>query len=146
MAEDEELRIGRARFDRDFRVEVSNLEAEGFLLVSTDRLSLAFRHQTLFDFIRTRAFLREGTSVAAYVIDEKQESLFVRPILWSTLQYLRASDRASFRREFGALWSREALRPHLRSLLVAFLGQVNNPDDVEARSLLPTLDGTCQRL
>jgi len=145
MAEDEELRIGRARFDRDFRVEVSNLEAEGFLLVSTDRLSLAFRHQTLFDFIRTRAFLREGTSVAAYVIDEKQESLFVRPILWSTLQYLRASDRASFRREFGALWSREALRPHLRSLLVAFLGQVNNPDDVEARWLLPTLDAPNDR-
>ena len=140
MAEDEELRIGRARFDREFRTEVSNLEAEGFLLVSTDRLSLSFRHQTLFDFIRTRAFLRKGTSVAAYVIEEKQESLFVRPILWSTLHYLRASDRAAFRREFGALWSREMLRPHLRSLLVAFLGQVNNPDDVEARWLLPTLD------
>lgn len=145
MADAEDLRVGRARFAREFGAEIGHLEAEGFLVASNDRLSLVFRHQTLFDFIRTRAFLREGTSLAAYVTEGKQESLFVRPILWSALQYLRAADRALYRREFGALWSREALRPHLRFLLVAFLGQVNDPDDIEARWLLPTLDALSDR-
>ena len=140
MGEEEELSLGVARFNRDWRNELKNLDAAGVLLISENRLNLTFRHQTLFDFLRARAFLRDGTSIAEYVIQSKQESLFVRPILWSALHYLRAADPGMYHREFGRLWINEGLRRHLRYLLIAFLGQVADPDHQEAHWLLPMLD------
>ena len=140
MAEEEELDLGRARFESEFGDELQALEAEGFLSRSRNGLGVTFRHQTLFDHFRARAFLRNERSLAEHVLEEKQESLFVRPVLWSALSYLRASDEAVYRREFGALWTHDTLRPHLRYLLVAFLGQAVNPDDQEALWLLPALE------
>ena len=65
--------------------------------------------------------------------------MFVRPILWSTLNYLRASDVAVYRRKFKELWTSPDLRTHIRNLLINFLGQLANPDHQEARWLLPEL-------
>ena len=140
MAKEEELWLGRRRFEHAFGNELQNLEAAEFLVLSEDGLSLAFRHQTLFDLLRARAFLRDGLSLADYILNEKQESLFVRPILWSAMNYLRASDRATYRREFLRLWTHDALRLHLRYLLIVFLGQVQDPDDEESHRLLSKLD------
>ena len=140
MAKEEELWLSRRRFSHVFGPELKNLEAAGFLVLSEDGLSLAFRHQTLFDLLRTRAFLRDGLSLADYILDEKQESLFVRPILWSALNYLRASDISTYRREFRRLWTHGGLRLHLRYLLIAFLGQSADPNDEEAQWLFSALD------
>ena len=104
MANDEELWVARSRFKADYDDELRNLVVAEFLVESENGLSIAFRHQTVFDFFRARAFLGSGRSLAEYVLAEKQESLFVRPILWSALTYLRESDRATYRREFGRLW------------------------------------------
>ncbi len=140
MASDEELWIARGRFTAEYNDELNNLLAAGFLVQSENGLSIAFRHQTVFDFLRARAFMGGGRNLAEYVLTEKQESLFVRPILWSALTYLRESDRAVYRRELDRLWSHDELRLHLRLLIAAFLGQLPDPDEVEAAWLLPKLD------
>ena len=140
MAQEEELWLARDRFEPEFRNELKNLKAAEFLVSSENDLSIAFRHQTLFDFLRARSFLRQRMSLAKHVTVEKQESLFIRPILWSTLHYLRGADRAIYRKEFRHLWEHEGLRLHLRYLLISFLGQGKEPDDEEANWLLPTLD------
>ena len=139
MALEEELWIGRHRFEREFGDELQRLEEAGFLVRSDNGLSIAFRHQTLFDFLRARSFLREGHSLAEYIVERKQQSLFVRPILWSALNYLRASDRAVYRKQFRQLWIRNDLRPHLRYLLIDFLGQITEPEDQEAQRLFSKL-------
>ena len=140
MAQDEELWVARSRFDPGYGAELDNLVAFGLLVQSDTGISVAFRHQTTFDFLRARAFLQDGVGLADYVLKEKQESLFVRPVLWSTLEYLRASDSAIYRREFGRLWEFEGLRAHLRILLATFLGQRTDPDEVEIAWLMPKLD------
>ena len=140
MAQEEELWLARNRFEPEFSKELKNLKAAEFLVSSENNLSIAFRHQTLFDFLRARSFLRQKMSLSKHVIVEKQESLFIRPILWSTLHYLRGADRAIYRKEFRHLWEHEGLRVHLRYLLISFLGQAAEPDDEEANWLLPTLD------
>ena len=144
MAKEEELWVGRARFP-EFSAELANLQAAGFLVLSENRMSVSFRHQTIFDIFRARSFLRQNSSLANHVIDEKQESLFVRPILWSTLNYLRASDSALYRTEFHRMWTQEGLRLHLRYLLISFLGQLDDPDPDETRYLLTTLDAADTR-
>lgn len=144
MGDEEQIRLSKARFRRDWRDEVETLIREGVLL-SEDGLSVAFRHQTLFDFLRARQFVHYGASLAAFVIDNKQESLFVRPILWSALTYLRAAEPGAYKREFRKLWGFAPLRAHLRDLLTGFLGQVADPDDEEAAWLLPRLEDPAAR-
>ena len=138
MAAEEDLTLARARFP-GLSTEIANLESAGVLVSSDDGLSVSFRHQTLFDVLRARFFLRGASSLADFVTDHKQQSLFVRPTVWSTLSYLRASDTPTFRREFLRLWRNDALRLHLRFLLIAFLGQVSDPADEEAKWLCSKL-------
>ena len=145
MADDEELWLGRARFEAEFARELEGLEASGFVIRSENRLSIGFRHQTVFDFLRAKGFLRTRRTLEEYVIKQKQQSLFVRPILWSTLNYLGASDSAAYRRQFTALWRREDLRPHVRNLLIRFLGHISDPDSQEAGWLFPGLEGETNR-
>lgn len=142
MAAAEELWLSRDRFTREFSEELQRLEESGFLVRSENELSIAFRHQTLFDFLRARVFLRGQQSLVDYVIDKKTQSLFVRPILWSTLNYLRESDTAVYRKQFEELWAHPDLRRHLRFLLIDFLGQQRTPDDREARWLFSLIDTT----
>ena len=94
-------------FDADYAVEVENLLAAEFLVSSDDDLSVSFRHQTMFDFLRARAFLRSEEGLANYILVVKQESLFVRPILWSAFAYLRQSDQSVYRREFRPALERQ---------------------------------------
>ena len=140
MALEEELWLGRHRFEQEFGTEMTHLEMTGFLVSSDDGLSIAFRHQTLFDFLRARSFLRNGQSLAKFIVEKKQESFFIRPILWSALNYMRASDAAIYRKQFGQLWTRKDLRPHLRDLLIKFLGNINDPDGQEVQWLFSRLE------
>ena len=145
MALEEELWLSRHRFEREFGAEMKHLKTAGFLVSSDNGLSIAFRHQTLFDFLRARSFLRDKQSLAEYIVEKKQESLFIRPILWSALNYLRASDTAIYRAQFDRLWTQKDLRPHLRNLLIKFLGNINDPDDQEVQWLLSWLECPAQR-
>jgi len=139
MAAEEDLSLAHARFP-GLSTEIANLESAGILVTSDDGLRVSFRHQSLFDVLRARFFLRGASSLADFVTDHKQQSLFVRPTVWSTLSYLRASDTPTFRKEFLRLWRNDSLRLHLRYLLIAFLGQVPDPTDEEAGWLFSKLD------
>ncbi|MGA2270177.1 MAG: ATP-binding protein [Bryobacteraceae bacterium] len=138
MATEEELWLPVARF-QDEQAELNRLVATDLLSYSPDGIRVGFRHQTLFDFLRARAFAARYVRLAEYVM-QRQDALFVRPILWSALHYLREADRNGYHREVHALWRREELRSHIRYLLIGFLGQVPDPDPVECGWLLPLLD------
>ncbi len=139
VAFEEEPSLGRARFS-DARIELANLESAGILVSSADGLSVSFRHQTLSDVLRARSFLRTRTSLANYVVDQKRQSLLVRPTLWNALNYLRAGDPPTYRNEFRRLWRNPTLRLHLRHLLIAFLGQLTAPTDEEIGWLFSKLE------
>ncbi len=140
MAVDEVLWVGCDKFQASCGEELQKLVQSGILIRSENNLRVTFRHQTVFDFLRTRAFLREEQSLARYVVEEKRQSLFVRPVLWSALNYLRESDLAVYRKQFNDLWTASGLRTHIRNLLMEFLGQLKNPDSQEACWLLPKLE------
>ena len=137
MATEEDLWLPMARFPNE-QAELDRLVATDLLAYSPDGLRIGFRHQTLFDFLRARAFTARHVHLAEYVL-ERQDALFVRPILWSTLHYFREADRNGYHREVDALWCRKGLRNHILYLLIGFLGQVPDPDSVECGWLLPLL-------
>ena len=137
MATEEDLWLPVARFQNE-QAELDRLVATDLIAYSPDGLRIGFRHQTLFDFLRARAFTARYVHLAEYVL-ERQDALFVRPILWSTLHYFREADRKGYQREVRALWCRQKLRNHILYLLIGFLGQVPDPDPVECGWLLTLL-------
>ena len=138
MGNDEELWAPIANYDA-YKSEIAQLEASGILRHSPDKLKIGFSHQTIFDFTRARAFTVKSGCFSEYVL-HRQDALFVRPTLWSTLVYLRGAHRAAYHAQFGLLWETATLRIHIRFLMMEFLGQVANPDEQEAAWLLPVLE------
>jgi hypothetical protein len=124
MAAEETLWLARGRFD-DRAPQIEQLIAAGILTTAEDERRLGYQHQTVFDFTLARSFA--GGGLANFVI-ERQQSLFVRPRLWSGLVYLRGAEPYTYRNEFAVLWKRDDLRYHVRLQLVEFLGHIENPD------------------
>jgi nucleoside phosphorylase len=123
-------------------IEEEGLESPISILIERGLLGkedqrVAFAHQTLFEFARARAFL-SNSSLAEYV-RRKQGALFVRPTMWTTLAYLRSMDPQRYITELEELWSDPAVRMHIHTLLVEFVGQVADPRDREIALLVSQL-------
>lgn len=137
MSEAETLWLPRSRFDGDLDA-IKHLIANGILVQSESGLAIGFSHQTLFDFGRARAFASGAERLFDYVI-ARQDALFVRPKVWSSLNYLRDADMRSYISELEELWTSPRIRFHIRTLLVDFLGLVEEPTEVEVRLFLSRL-------
>jgi nucleoside phosphorylase len=129
MAEEEALWLAASRFDERLNV-LKRLEALGFIVRSENNLSVAFSHQTIFDYVLARTFVRSAGLLSTYVL-ERQDSLFVRAKVWSALSYLREAEVKSYERELLIIWRAKDLRRHLRLLLIEFIGQVRQPLNFE---------------
>ncbi|WP_082728980.1 phosphorylase family protein [Burkholderia sp. LA-2-3-30-S1-D2] len=138
MAEEEALWLAASRFD-DRLNALRRLEALGFVVRSENNLSVAFSHQTVFDYVLARTFVRDAGLLSKYVL-ERQDSLFVRAKVWSALNYLREAEVSSYEREFLEIWKTNDLRRHLRLLLIEFLGQVGQPLEFEKTCLAEVLN------
>ena len=137
MAEDEALWLAASRFD-DRLKSLKRLEALGFIVRSENNLSIAFSHQTVFDYVLARTFVRKAMLLSTYVL-ERQDSLFIRAKVWSALNYLREAEVNSYKRELLDIWNTRDLRRHLRFLLIEFLGQVNQPLEFEIKCMTEVL-------
>lgn len=129
MAEEETLWLAASRFDTRAPV-LERLEAVGLIVRSENGQSIAFSHQTVFDYVLARSFVRAAGRLSSYVL-ERQNSLFVRSKLWSGLRYLRDAEITSYAREFLEIWHHQTLRRHLRLLLIEFLGEQRSPVALE---------------
>lgn len=138
MAEEEALWLAVSRFD-DRLNSIKRLEALGLIVRSENNLSVAFIHQTVFDYVLARTFIRNAGLLSTYVL-ERQDSLFVRAKVWSALNYLREAEGKSYEREFLEIWKTKDLRRHLRFLLIEFLGQVGQPSDFEKTCMAEVLN------
>lgn len=65
---------------------------------------IGFRHQTYYDYTLARAFARGSESLADFVL-ERQDGLSVRPILLSSLNYLRGTARLQYQQQLQTLLS-----------------------------------------
>ncbi|WP_455917443.1 alpha/beta fold hydrolase [Pseudomonas cerasi] len=130
MAEREVLGLPMAIVEDHF-AEIQTLAAAGLLRVEQDSGRVEFRHQTLYEFIRARSFLEESGSLTE-TVRSRQGSLRIRPQLWHALGYFRSASPEEYGLEISKLWGAD-LRPHLKMLLIEFLGRQTTPMAVEQR-------------
>ncbi|WP_165441830.1 AAA family ATPase [Rubinisphaera italica] len=128
MSDREELWLPLALFDSS-RAIVDELVSDGILTYGGSNRTIGFQHQTLFSHARARAIAKGVTDLYDYVFD-RQNALFVRPTLWSTLVYLRSVSKQVYQLQINKLCSGQ-LRLHIQHLIMDFLGQLNDPDDFE---------------
>lgn len=137
MSETEELWVPRVFADSHTEA-FEDLARQEILTLDENELRIGFRHQTYFDFARARYFAQGNELLSEYVLG-LQDGLFIRPILLSSLEYLRGADPASYQRELLALWSHPDLRSHLRNLTIEFIAALEEPLGFEINCLLPIL-------
>jgi hypothetical protein len=136
MTDEEHLSVPLAIAD-DLPDALRGLQAAGMLLA--DERSLAFRHQAFYEFTVARRFGTGRADLVAHVI-ERQDGLFVRPTILTTLVLLRETSPREYERTLGALMSEAVIRPHVKALVTDFLGNQREPSTVEINLLLPLLD------
>lgn len=130
MAEREVLGLPLAAVETHF-AEIQALAATGFLRLDHGPRRVEFRHQTLYEFVRARSFLEESGSLTE-TVRAQQSSLRIRPQLWHALGYFRGASPEDYGVEIGRLWTAD-LRPHLKMLLIEFLGRQTVPLPAEKR-------------
>lgn len=130
MADREVLGLPLAQVE-DHYSEIQTLAAAGLLRVDQGPGRVEFRHQTLYEFVRARSFLEESGSLTESV-RAQQGSLRIRPQLWHALGYFRGASPEEYGTEINRLWAAD-LRPHLKMLLIEFLGLQATPTPAERR-------------
>lgn len=136
MREEEDLWAPTSVVD-DFPKALQELEAEAIIV--REGMRVGFRHQTFFDFVLARVFARGDKNLTEHVL-QRQDGLFVRPILLATLDYLRATSTKRYHKELTELWRSSGLRKHLAVLLDVKLASLHDPDEVEQNLVLPLFD------
>jgi hypothetical protein len=135
LSGEEELWADRGAFD-DRWAAVNELIAAEILCLTDDEYRIGFRHQSLYEFTRAKAFAAGHESLSAYVI-RLQDAILVRPTLWMTLNYLRQANPTLYASEFESLWTDPNLRRHVKHLMIDFLSQIERPEPTDReRSIL----------
>lgn len=137
MAEREMLWLPLAWFEDRFAL-VNELVAANLLRMEEGAGRIGFRHQTLYEFVRVHSFLDTEGSLADVVL-AGQNSLRIRPQLWHALGHLRDIAPDVYQNELLRLWDSE-LRPHLRMLIIEFLGRQTTPLRSEVRLAFQSFD------
>ena len=137
MAERETLLVPLALFE-DQLTTIHVLVADGLLRMEEGSGRIHFRHQTLYEFVRAKTFLDETGSLTESVLNS-QGSLRIRPQLWHALVYMRRVAPDQYQEELRRLWQAQ-LRPHLRMLLIEFLGMHTAPLPEEVRLAFSSFD------
>jgi hypothetical protein len=137
MAEREMLWLPLARFEDRFAL-VKELEAANLLRMEEGTGRIGFRHQTLYEFVRVHSFLDAEGSLTEAVL-AGQNSLRIRPQLWHALGHLRDVAPDDYQEELSRLWASN-LRPHLRMLIIEFLGRQTTPLNSEVRLAFQSFD------
>ncbi|RNE90161.1 alpha/beta fold hydrolase [Marichromatium sp. AB32] len=128
MADHEVLGLPLVKVE-DHYTDIQALAAAGLLRLDQGPGRVEFRHQTLYEFVRARTFLEESGSLTE-TVRTQQGSLRIRPQMWHALGYFRGASPEEYGVEIGRLWAAD-LRPHLKMLLIEFLGLQTTPTSAE---------------
>lgn len=101
MTQEEVLWVPTAVADSFLEVYQALVQA-GILMASQDNSTFGFCHQTYYDHTLARAFARGSQSLVDLVL-ERQDGLFVRPILLRGLNYLRGTAPKQYAKQLQLL-------------------------------------------
>ena len=136
MSEHESLFIHEAMLNK-YDDEVTLLVSENILVKDGPRIS--FFHDSFFDYMFAQWFISEELDLASYILEQDQ-SLFMRSQVTQVLLHQRELPGQDFVRSLDAILSNEAIRTHLKIMVLSFLSSVSEPTEREWKIVEPLLD------
>lgn len=138
MSEHEVLSVPLPVLDT-YRDDVAAMTSENVLVADGDRR--AFFHESFFDYAFARRFAARGQDLPSF-LRQAEQHLFRRAQLRQILQHERAISRDDYVRHLSSLLSDEDIRFHLKQVVLAFLGTVQDPTASEWKQIAPLLDSS----
>jgi hypothetical protein len=109
-----------------------------------DGRSYAFFHETFFDYVFARRFIARGRSLRELLAGD--QLLFRRAQVRQVLTHERESHSAHFSSDLAYLIEDDAVRFHIKDLVLAWLGGIDAPTDGEWGLVCPLLNGSDEAL
>lgn len=100
------------------------LQRAGLIVVRGQRVG--FIHESLFDYLHARAFVRERKPLIDFLLASEQ-TLFRRTQTRQILAFERDLQRASYLADLGTILSDARVRPHIRETIVRWLATIPDP-------------------
>jgi hypothetical protein len=122
------LSVPREKLDKISSMYMDQTVSEGVLAFDGKRYG--FGHESFFDYVFARSFVRQEQRLVAFLKDSEQH-LFRRAQVRQVLTYLRDADRKRYCEELTALLNDEQVRIHLKDLAIGLLASVSNPSPEE---------------
>lgn len=97
---------------------VDYLLTEG--LITSENSQIRFFHQSFYDFVFSKNFIQENTSLYSFVLDNHQ-GFFVRSSIKQALDYLRDNDSENYINQIHLLLEDNHIRFHIKLLVLQFL-------------------------
>ena len=104
------------------------LASEGLIISSNNKLN--FFHESFFDYIYARTFLKSEKSLSALLLGSEQH-LFRRTQTRQILEVLRQDDRERYSTELKRILNNDDIRYHIKIAVVRWLGSLKDPVDQE---------------
>ena len=128
MTTTQQLSVRKETLDAFSPDYVDQLASEG--VISFDGRRYGFGHESFFDYVFARSFIRRSESLVA-LLTRSEQHLFRRGQVRQVLAYLRDADRARYVEELRGMLCDNGIRPHLNDVVFALLAEVTNPTDDE---------------
>ena len=131
---------------RKAEVEVAGHDRDASVLASeqvlvTDDRTIAFFHESFFDYTFARYYVAERRSVMDLLVDDEQD-LFRRAQVRQILLHEREADPAAYTVDLRTLLDSTDIRFHLKQLVFALLADLPEPMPAELEVLTPILEGS----
>ena len=127
MSERQALSVPTSLLDE--HTEVVDLMASENILVK-DGARVSFFHESFFDYMFARRMVEDDFDAAQFVFEQEQ-SLFVRSQLRQVLLHQRDVYPDDALRNMAAILEHPDIRPHLKDIVLALLGSLDDPTEDE---------------
>jgi len=128
MTQTQLLYVSKEKLDEISNLYIDQMVSEGVL--AFDGTRYGFGHESFFDYVFARSFIRQDQRLVAFLKDSEQH-LFRRAQVRQVLTYLRDADRKRYCEELVGLLDDEQVRIHLKDLTVGLLASVSDPSAEE---------------
>lgn len=108
--------------------ELNLLFSNGILKQENNKIS--FFHQTFYDYVFARDFMKKGISLFEYILTTFQD-LTIRESFKQIIQFLRGIGDDKYLLELENILYSDKIRFHIKLLLISYLGSVENPTNEE---------------
>jgi hypothetical protein len=108
--------------------ELTLLFSNGILKQENNKIS--FFHQTFYDYVFARDFMKKGISLFEYILTTSQD-LNIREQFKQIIQFLRGTNEDKYFLELENILYSDKIRFHIKLLLISYLGSIENPSNEE---------------